>query len=85
MKKFKAIKSLRPNTEFTMNDDDTSTIVWHTEGVTTPTETEIENEIIRLEIEELSIINEKEAARSSAIAKLQALGLTSEEAQAIIG
>lgn len=85
MKNSKAIMALRPNAEFTMNDDDPSTIIWHTEGVTTPTAKEIKDAIKAMEAEEAAQVAAKEAARTSAIAKLAALGLTLDEAQAIIG
>jgi hypothetical protein len=82
---FRAIASLRPGTEFTMNNDDIKTIVWHTEGVTTPTKKQIDDEIKRLEAAEVAEVQAKEAAKASAIAKLEALGLNLAEAQAIIG
>lgn len=82
---FKAIQSLRPDAEFTMNNDDIKTIVWHTEGVTTPTKKQIDDEIKRLEVAELAEVQAKEAAKASAMAKLEALGLNFAEAQAIIG
>ena len=82
---FKAIQSLRPNAEFTMNDDDVKTIIWHTEGVTTPTKKQIDDEIKRLEAVELTEVQAKAAAKASAIAKLEALGLNLAEAQAIFG
>jgi hypothetical protein len=82
---FKAIQSLRPDAHFTMNNDDIKTIVWHTEGATTPTKKQIDDEIKRLEAAELAEVQAKEAAKASAIAKLEALGLNLAEAQAIIG
>lgn len=82
---FRAIASLRPGAEFTMNNDDVKTIVWHTEGVTTPTKKQIDDEIKRLEAAELAEVQAKEAAKASAIAKLEALGLNLAEAQAIFG
>jgi len=82
---FTAIASLRPGAEFTMNNDDIKTIVWHTEGVTTPTKKQIDDEIKRLEAAEVAEVQAKEAAKASAIAKLEALGLNLAETQAIIG
>ena len=81
----KAIQFLRPNAEFVMTDDDPSTIVWHTEGVTTPTAKQIKDAIKSMEAQELVDKEAKEAAKASAIAKLEALGLNLDEAQAIIG
>jgi len=80
-----ALKSLRPGAEFTLNNEDISTIVWYTEGVKTPTKKEIADEIKRLEAAEVQAIADKAAAKASAIAKLEALGLNLEEAQAIFG
>ena len=80
-----ALRSLRPGAEFTMNDEDLSTIVWYTEGVKTPTKKEVADEIKRLQAAEAKAIADKAAAKASAIAKLEALGLNLEEAQAIFG
>jgi hypothetical protein len=80
-----ALRSLRPGAEFTMNDEDLSTIVWYTEGIKTPTKKEVADEIKRLEAAEAKAIADKAAAKASAIAKLEALGLNLEEAQAIFG
>jgi hypothetical protein len=80
-----ALRSLRPDAEFTINNEDISTIVWYTEGVKTPTKKEIADEIKRLEAAEAKAIADKAAAKASAIAKLEALGLNLEEAQAIFG
>ena len=81
----KAIQYLRPNAEFVMTDDDPTTIIWHTEGVTTPTAKQIKDAIKAMELEEATLIAAKAAAKASAIAKLEALGLNLDEAQAIIG
>jgi hypothetical protein len=78
-----AIQSLRPDAEFTMTDDDPQTVIWHTEGVTTPTQQEINAEIKRLEEAEAAAIIAKADAKASALSKLQALGLTEEEAKAL--
>lgn len=82
---FKAIQSLRPGAEFTMINDDIKSIVWHTEGVTTPTKKQIDDEIKRLEAEEAAAVQARINAKASAIAKLEALGLNLAEAQAILG
>ena len=78
-----ALRSLRPGAEFTINDEDLSTIVWYTEGVVTPTQEEVDAEVIRLEIEAASSIAAKAAAKESAKAKLTALGLSDEEIAAL--
>jgi hypothetical protein len=80
-----ALISLRPNAQFSWSDDDLSTLIWHTEGVTTPTLKQIKDEMKRLELALKSQSDSKAAAKASAIAKLEALGLNLDEAQAIIG
>ena len=83
--KARAIMSLRPNTEWTMNGDDVEGIIWHTEGVEPLTSAEVQAEIVRLEKAQAQAEADREAAKASALAKLEALGLTAEEAQAIAG
>jgi hypothetical protein len=70
-----ALAALRPDEEFTYNNDDLSTIVWHTEGVTTPSQEEISAKIAELQAVDAAKID----ARQSALSKLAALGLTPEE------
>jgi hypothetical protein len=80
----KALISLRPDSEFTITDNDVSTIVWNVEGTTTPSQEEIDAEIARLTAEEDAVVAEKETSRNTALAKLAALGLTADEAVAIL-
>jgi len=80
-----AVMSLRPGAEWTMNGDDVEGIIWHTEGVEPLTSAEVAAEVARLEQAEIDAAAAKEAAKASALAKLQALGLTTDEAQAIAG
>jgi len=80
-----AVTSLRPGAEWTMNGDDVEGIIWHTEGVEPLTSAEVQAEIARLEQAALDEAAAREAAKASALAKLEALGLTAEEAQAIAG
>ena len=80
-----AVMSLRPGTEWTMNGDDVEGIIWHTEGVEPLTSAEVQAEVARLEQAEIDEAAAKEAAKASALAKLEALGLTAEEAQSIAG
>ncbi len=75
MSLFRAIQSLRPDAEFTINDSNIDTIVWHTEGVTTPTQEEIDAKIAEMDAE----VEAKANARQSALSKLAALGLTADE------
>jgi hypothetical protein len=80
-----AVMSLRPGAEWTMNGDDVEGITWHTEGVQPLTAKEVAAEVKRLEKAAADEAAAKEAAKASALAKLEALGLTADEAQAIAG
>jgi hypothetical protein len=79
----RAIQSLRPDTEFVIYGNDLNTIIWHTQGVTTPTAEEITAEIARLEVADIDAVQAKESARQSALAKLTAIGLSAEEIAAL--
>jgi len=72
-----AIQSLRPNSEFTFQNDDYSTIEWHVLEGKAPTKAEIDAEIARLQANEATEIADRAAAKA---ALLQRLGLTSDEA-----
>ena len=80
-----AVMSLRPGAEWSMNGDDVEGIIWHTEGVQPLTSAEVQAEVARLEQAEIDAAAAREAAKASALAKLEGLGLTTEEAQAIAG
>jgi len=80
-----AVASLRPGAQWTMSGDDVEGIIWHTEGVEPLTSAEVAAEVARLEQAALDEAAAKESAKASALAKLEALGLTTEEAQAIAG
>ena len=80
-----AVMSLRPKTEWSMNGDDVEGITWHTEGVEPLTTAEVQAEVKRLEKAAAQAVADREAAKASALAKLETLGLTAEEAQAIAG
>jgi hypothetical protein len=80
-----AVKSLRPGAEWSMNGDDVEGIIWHTPNVEPLTTAEVQAEMARLEQAAIDEAAAKEAAKASALAKLEALGLTADEAQAIAG
>jgi len=81
----KIINYLRPNTEWSMSGDDVEGIIWHTPNVEPLTAAEVQAEMVRLEEAAIDEAAAKEAAKASALAKLEALGLTADEAQAIAG
>ena len=74
-----ALQSLYPGAEFSFTNQDINTIVWHTEGVTTPSQAEIDAAIAELEAADAAKVD----ARQSALSKLAALGLTQEEIAAL--
>jgi hypothetical protein len=79
----KALMSLRPNKEFSWSNDDLSTLIWHSPNVTSPTLDELNAEVARLEALQIQEGADRAEARTAALSKLQALGLTEEEAKAI--
>jgi len=80
-----AVVSLRPGAEWTMNGDDVEGIIWHTLNVEPLTSAEVQAEVARLEQAAIDEAAAREAAKASALAKLEALGLTADEAAAIAG
>lgn len=81
----KAIRKLHPNSEFVITGDDLDNIEWHVIEGAIPTKAEILAAVAVVEQEEADAIEQATAAKASAIAKLAALGLTEDEAKAIIG
>jgi hypothetical protein len=80
-----AVMSLRPGAEWSMSGDDVEGITWHTPNVEPLTTAEVQAEMVRLEQAAIDEAAAREAAKASALAKLEALGLTADEAQAIAG
>jgi len=80
-----AVVSLRPGAEWTMSGDDVESIVWHTPDVEPLTEAEVQSEMVRLEEARAVEAQAKADARASAVAKLEALGLTVEEVSTVFG
>jgi hypothetical protein len=81
----KAIRSLRPDSEFVITGDDLENIEWHVIEGEIPTKAEILAAVKIVEKNEQNEIDKKESDRLSAIAKLAALGLTEDEVKAFIG
>lgn len=87
-----AIHSLAPGASWVYEDDDYSTIQWLSDDIKKPTKKAVEAEILRLtqvaadkEAAKLEAEAAQQAAKESALAKLAKLGLTQEEAKAVIG
>lgn len=76
-----AIKSLRPDSEFTYSDNDYSTIEWHVLEGTAPTQAEVDAEIAKIKASELTAAADKAAAKSALLARL---GLTEDEAKLLL-
>jgi hypothetical protein len=73
----KAIKSLLGAAEWSISDDDLSTLIIYTQGVTAPTEAAVKAEIKRLADEEVA----KPAAKA---ALLEKLGISEDEAKLLL-
>lgn len=78
MELVKVLTSLMPEVEWSISNDDLSTLIIHTEGVTAPTAKQIQDEIKRLT--EL-----KESKPAAKTALLDRLGITAEEAALLLG
>jgi hypothetical protein len=78
-KELEAIKRLRPNCTFSLVGDDVQDIKWAVPADTvTPTNSEIQAEIAKMEAEQLAIPVEKAAL-------LAKLGITDDEARLLLG
>ena len=78
----KAIKKLKPNSEFSYDNDDYSTIKWDVLDGDAPTQKEIDVAIKKIKADELTQAETKATQRQ---AILDRLGLTADELQTILG
>jgi hypothetical protein len=78
---FKAIKSLKPESEFSYTEDDYSTIQWDVLDGDAPTQAEIDTEIAKIKADEVIEANAKSEAKA---ALLERLGITAEEAALLL-
>lgn len=85
MKNFNAVRYIYPSAEFSMINDDISMITWVGEEFPIPSKKQLSDAIKALEDKESQDLADKEAAKNSALTKLQSLGLTEAEAKAIAG
>ena len=79
----KAIQKLKPNAEFSFNNDDYNTIKWDVLDGEPPTKKQIDDAIAQIKIDEIAEAEAKATAKAAAQAKLAALGLTVEDLQAL--
>jgi len=77
----KAIRKLKPNSEFSFTDDDYSTIVWDQLEGDAPTKKEIDAAIKQIKADELTEAATKAAAKA---ALLERLGITEDEAKLLL-
>jgi hypothetical protein len=77
----KAIFLLKPNAEFSFNDDDYSTIKWDVLDGDAPTKKEIDAAIKQIKANELTETTTRAAAKS---ALLERLGITEDEAKLLL-
>jgi hypothetical protein len=78
----KAIKLLKPTSEFSYTNDDYSTIQWDVLEGKAPTQKEIDNAIEQVKANEIAEAEAKAAQRQ---AILNRLGLTADEAKLLLG
>ena len=76
-----AIKSLRPNAEFSFTEEDYSTVKWDVLEGNAPTKSQIDAEIVKIKAAEATETETKSAAKA---ALLERLGITAEEAALLL-
>jgi hypothetical protein len=79
-----AIYNLCEGAEFTFQEQDYSTVTWIKLNGDAPSKSQIDAEIAKIKSDEKASVISKDAAKSSALAKLAALGLTADEVASIL-
>ena len=79
----KAIKTLKPNAEFSFQNDDYSTIKWDVLQGDAPTQAEIDAAIDQVKADEIQAELDRQAKKAAAEAKLAALGLDADDLKAL--
>lgn len=79
----KAIFKLRPDSEFSLTNNDYSTIKWDKLEGNPPTQAEIDAALEQVEADEIAAKTKAEADKAAAQAKLAALGLTADDLKAL--
>lgn len=77
----KAIHKLKPNSEFSFENDDYLTIKWDVLVGKAPTQVQIENAIEQIKADEIATAQARVEARS---ALLERLGITEDEAKLLL-
>jgi ABC-type Zn uptake system ZnuABC Zn-binding protein ZnuA len=78
-----ALLKLRPNSQFNYSNRDYSTIEWIVLEGKEPTQVEVDTAIEQIKADETQAIIDQTNAKTTAQAKLAALGLTVEDLQAL--
>ena len=79
----KAIRKLKPTSEFSFQDEDYSTIKWDVLDGDAPTQKEIDAAIKEVKADEAQAEATKATAKAAAESKLAALGLTTDDLRAL--
>jgi len=79
----KAIRKLKPNSEFSYTDEDYSTIKWDVLDGDAPTKKEIDAAIEEVKADEAQAEATKATAKAAAEGKLAAIGLTTDDLRAL--
>jgi len=79
---FEAIKSLKPTSEFSFEDNDYSTIKWDVLDGDAPTKAQIDAAILKVKKDEADAQSQKNADRAALLAQL---GITEEQAKLLLG
>jgi hypothetical protein len=77
----KAIRKLKPNSEFSFTDDDYSTIKWDVLEGEAPTQKQIDDAIKQTKADEITETKTKALAKSALLDKL---GITEDEAKLLL-
>ena len=78
----KALENLKPGAQWTLSGDEYADLVWLSAG-SAPTLSEIQAEIALLPAKEQAAAEQAAADKTSATAKLEALGLTADDLKAL--
>jgi len=79
-----AISSLFPTAEYIVNNDN-GEVTWLNPTTAPVTDAQIDAELVRLQAKAITDKQTQESAKTSALAKLAALGLTQDEVKALVG
>lgn len=78
---FKAIRKLKPNAQFSFENEDYSTITWDVLDGSAPTQDEIDNAIKEIKADEISAAEQQTQAKNKL---LERLGITEDEAKLLL-